>query len=202
MEKHELIKSFGNLLEEIGEKNWKTYLNVQRELLKGNPLDMELVANILGTSFAEAKRVANQFGEVDEQGEVIGFAGLSIVPTNHRFEINGKTFYTWCAADALLFPSALGITARIFSTDPVSNEKIELTVSPDKIEKVVPKSAVVSIVETADACNIRTSLCDRVHFFTSEVTAVEWKKQNEDASILPVEKLFQIRGILTDSGCC
>jgi len=202
MDKQELTRSFGNLMAEIGEKNWKDYINVQKELLKGNPLNMEKVANILATSVSEAKQIADQFGELNKQGEVVGFAGLSLVPTNHRFEVNGNSFYTWCAADSLLFPSALGITARIYSDDPVSNQKIELTVSPDKIEKVVPVSAVVSIVETADSCNIRSTLCDRVHFFASESTASEWKKKNKDASIIPVEKLFGIRGILTDTTCC
>jgi len=202
MKKRELTRSFANLFEEIGENNWKAYLQVQKELLKGIPLHVEQVAKILATPIGEAQRVVDKFGELNNQGEVVAFAGLSLVPTNHRFEVNNKSFYTWCAADALLFPSALGITAHIYSTDPVNKKAIELIVSPDEIEKIVPESVVVSIVEMADSCNIRSSLCDRVHFFTSKTTAGEWKIQNRDASILSVEKLFQIRGILSGSNCC
>lgn len=202
MEKHELTRSFSNLFEKIGNKNWKSYQKVQKELLKGKPLDLVHVSEILKVSLSETKEIIDQFGELNEEGKLVGIAGLSIVPTKHRFEVDGKVFYTWCAADALFFPSALNITADVTSVDPVNHEKIKLTISPDKLEKVVPGTAVVSIVETADTCNIRSTLCDRVHFFTSSETGNEWKKNNTDARILPVEILFEIREFLTDPNCC
>ena len=199
--KQEWIKSFSNLIGGLGEMSWESYIIVQKELLKGSPLDVEHVSGLLSVSLSETIRIVNQFGELNQHGKVVGFAGLSIVPTNHKFEVNGKSLYTWCAADALMFPAALNVTAYICSTDPINKEKIELTVSPDAIEKVSPESTVASVVETMDTCNIRTSFCDRVHFFTSEKTAKEWIKENEEASIMPIEEIFKIRGILIDSSC-
>ncbi len=200
--KQDLIKSFSDLFGSLGEMDWAIYINVQQELLKGTPLDMEHVSSLLSVPISEAIQVVKQFGEFDAEGRVVGFAGLSIVPTNHKFEVNGKTLYTWCAADALLFPAALNVTAHIFSTDPISQEKIELTVSPDAIEKVSPGSTVASIVGAMKSCNIRSGLCDRVHFFTSEKTAKEWINGKENAGILTVEEIFELRGILASSSCC
>jgi alkylmercury lyase len=199
--KQEWLKSFSNIFGDLGEMSWEAYINVQKELLNGIPLDMEQVSDLLSVSLSKAIQVVDQFGELNQEGKVVGFAGLSVVPTNHEFKVNGKSLYTWCAADALLFPSSLNVTAHISSTDPINKEKIELTVSPDAIEKVFPETTVASIVEKMDECNIRASLCERVHFFTSEKTAKEWTKENEGASIMPLEEIFKLRGILTNPGC-
>ena len=35
----------------------------------------------------------------DDQGYLVGL-GLSIIPTQHSYKINGHQLYVWCAADA------------------------------------------------------------------------------------------------------
>ncbi len=46
--------------------------------------------------------------EVDQSGNVVGW-GLTLIPTPHRFRVQGQTFYTWCALDALTYPALLQI---------------------------------------------------------------------------------------------
>lgn len=77
--------------------------------------------------------------------------------------------YTDSIADVLI-----GHTAYIESSDPVTEEKIRLVVTPQGIERIEPESAVVSWVNSADPTNIRESVCRQVHFFSSSETAARW----------------------------
>ncbi|MDA8235130.1 MAG: organomercurial lyase [Clostridia bacterium] len=52
---------------------------------------------------------------LDEKGDVVGSHGLSLVPTEHRLSINGWELFTWCAADAVGIPAALGVNAKVSS---------------------------------------------------------------------------------------
>jgi alkylmercury lyase len=62
--------------------------------------------------------------------------------TSHVYKANGRKLYTRCAVDALLFPVMLKHTAHIESPDPVGGDKIQVTVTPDGVQKVKPESAV------------------------------------------------------------
>jgi alkylmercury lyase len=111
--------------------------------------------------------------EFDKEGNIVG-VGLTLVPTPHVYEANGQKLYAWCAVDALSFPVLLRHTAHIESHDPVTGEKIRVTVTPERVEKVEPKNAVVTWVKSVDPTNIRGSVCHYVHFFRSPETAAKW----------------------------
>src|SRR5215813_13301650 len=57
---------------------------------------------------------------LDEQGRIVGAAGLSIGPDRHRIELGGRTFWTWCAYDILGIVGALGADGTARSTSPHS----------------------------------------------------------------------------------
>jgi hypothetical protein len=50
--------------------------------------------------------------EYDETGRIIGY-GITLDPTPHRFEVDGRRLYTWCALDTLIFPAVLCRAARV-----------------------------------------------------------------------------------------
>lgn len=50
--------------------------------------------------------------ETDVQGHIVG-SGLTLRPTPHRFTIDGRQLYTWCALDTLIFPAVLGQVATV-----------------------------------------------------------------------------------------
>ncbi len=45
--------------------------------------------------------------QFDSEGNLVG-AGLTPVPTPHRFRVGGRDLYAWCALDALFLPGLLG----------------------------------------------------------------------------------------------
>jgi alkylmercury lyase len=101
----------------------------------------------------------------------VGF-GLTLIPTPHRYEVDGRNFYTWSADDAMFFPAWFGHTAVIEFPDPIGGEKIRLTVTPEGVESVEPITAVVSRkYGGVDLENVRGTGCHYGHFFVSRKTA-------------------------------
>ncbi|WP_149829083.1 organomercurial lyase MerB [Streptomyces tailanensis] len=147
--------------------------------------------------------------EYDAAGRIIGF-GLTFNPTPHRYETNGRTFYTWCALDTLAFPAVLGHTAHVTSPCRATGEPVRLTVTPDGPRDVEPATAVVSLVAPDAPTSVRALFCNQVHFFASAEAAKDWLAQHPDARVLPVADAFEIgrpvvEQILAGSapdGCC
>ena len=193
-------KSFNNLFESVDKEKWPLFIEVQKQLLDGDPLDIENVAEILSVSAEETIQIVRQFGETDQQEKVIAFAGVSITPTPHSFKVNGIQLYTWCAADALIFPGFLDVTAEIESADPINGESITLTIDGKTIKAIQPENALVSWVPDRDINDIRTTMCNRIHFFVSESTANKWHQKNPDAQIFQVKEF--LKHSVNPMDCC
>lgn len=108
-------------------------------LAKGQPVDAAQFAEALGVSPSEGRALLARdsikaFTYPDERGPVVGFGGLAAAPMHHRFEVDGRTLWTWCAWDSLFIPEILGKQARVTSTDPENGELIRLLVSPHRVE--------------------------------------------------------------------
>jgi len=79
-----------------------------RHLAEGRAVPIDAVARTLGWPCSRVtSAIANVPSiEVDEHGCVVS-AGLSLRPTKHIFELDGRRLYTWCALDTLMFPAIL-----------------------------------------------------------------------------------------------
>ncbi len=154
------------------------------------PLDIAKFALLMEINNSEALLFAQNRGELNAQGELVGFLGFSLVPTNHQMLFEGKGFYTWCAADTLIFPAIFGVEATIISTDPIANQNIRIRVNGDILEDISPKTAMISWVDDVDQEDIRCSMCNRVHFFASNETANIWHANNQDVRIFSVAEFF------------
>jgi alkylmercury lyase len=160
-------------------------------LANGCPVPPDEVAIHLQVPTDKVISTLRSFGaEFDKNGNIVG-VGLSLVPTQHVYKVDGRKMYTWCAVDALLFPVMLKHTAHIESPDPVTGDRIQVTVTPDRVEKVEPESAVVSWVNKADVANIRGSVCHYVHFFSSPKTAARWVAEHPGHTFYPVSDIYQ-----------
>jgi alkylmercury lyase len=94
-------------------------------------------------------------------------------------------------------PVILKHNAVIESSDPVTGEKIHITVTPDRVEKVEPKTAVVSWVKSVDPTNIRGSWDPYVHFFSSPKTASKWIAEHPDQTFYRANDAYKaIKDIL------
>ncbi len=86
-----------------------------RLLAHGHPVTRERLATVLQVTAEQVAEVLAGLAdlEVDPSGNVVGW-GLTFIPTFHRFRLNGHTFYTWCALDALVW-QASSPKARLLS---------------------------------------------------------------------------------------
>src|SRR5712692_4943647 len=117
------------------------FLPLIRLLSNGHPVSLEQLATALERPFEEVTEVLRQFEDIvsDEDGRIVG-AGLSLLPTPYRFEVNGHVLYTWCALDTLIFPVWLGRSAQVSSACPATGQPIHLTVTPECLEHFDPPS--------------------------------------------------------------
>jgi alkylmercury lyase len=176
----------------------RSIFRLMRLLLDGEPVSAERFASSAGIPGQEAREVLARLrswgAEFDEEGNVVG-AGLTLVPTPHRYEVDGHRFYTWCALDAIVFPLVFGHTATIASPDPVSGETIRLTIGPQKVVSYEPDSAVVSSRFAGFATeDVRGSICQYGHFFASRDTASAYTALHRGVplAILAPEEAFRI----------
>jgi alkylmercury lyase len=168
-------------------------------LARGKSASPEEIAAASGKSPDAVQAALGQFPstELDEQGKVVGL-GLTLHPTPHRLELEGRTLFAWCALDALLFPVLLGRPASIESTCRGTGDPVIIRVTPAGIEMVEPPSAVVSIVAARDLVNIRSVGCNNTHFFSSPMAAYRWLERHPEAIILSAEDAFRLGRLIAE----
>jgi alkylmercury lyase len=170
---------------------WIGLIKIQKLLLEGKPLSLDRIASEFHLAQKEATDLV-EGAELDQEGNVVGF-GLSIVPTPHSYQIDGRQFYVWCAFDAIMFPFLHQNIVRIESLDPINGEKITLTSMPEGVQNVNPVTTVVSMVPGISSPeNIRSKFCNLTHFFTSEATASEYVAKHPGLVIVPIEQVFEL----------
>ncbi len=185
-----LTETFENL--HIERDRWRIIDKTLQLLANGCPVSPEEIAVRLQVTSETVISTLRSFGaEFDKEGNILG-VGLTLVPTPHVYKANGRKLYTWCAVDALLFPVMLKHTAHIESLDPISGDKIRVSVTADGVQKVEPESAVVSWVNSSvDPSNIRGSVCHYVYFFSSPETASKWIAKHPGKMFYPVIDAFR-----------
>lgn len=130
----------------------------------------------------------------DPEGRVIGFWGLSIVEMGHRFEVDGRTLYTWCAWDPMFIAPLLGANARVTSTCPVTGRTITLTVGPGGVSDLDPSCAVLSFLQPrADwKDDVIVSFCHFVLLLASREAGGEWAASHPGTFLLGVDEAFEL----------
>ena len=131
----------------------------------------------------------------DEENRLVGFWGLAIPPMAHRFHAEGgKPIHAWCALDPFLIVPVIGRAARVESKDPISGERIAITVTPDEITDASPASVVVSFLVPDKPFDqeVIQSFCNFVHFFAGTQTAEQWAQGRDEIVIFPVQEAFEV----------
>lgn len=180
-------KKFEPWLKELGLPRANS---IYRRLLKGTPIVFDDFLDLLNVTPEEADKVVSLYGEKNEKQQVVGFLGMTLVPTQHKITVEETVLYTWCAGDTLLFPEFLSFSATIESIDPISKQVVRLAVNENLLEWTYPEPLYISWVNEIDREKIRKTMCNRTHFFASKETASQWQNQNQDVAILSVEDFF------------
>lgn len=161
-------------LPELSPEDQRAAVALYRKLAQGRPLGAGDVAEALEVS-------------VDDTA-----------PMHHRFTVNGRTLWTWCAWDSLFIPEILGETARIESSDPGTGEVVRLTVSPTRVEAVEPEGAVVSFLLPdahdfdTSAANVMAKFCHFVFFFASRGSGERWVARHPGTFLYSVDDAFAL----------
>jgi len=185
-------------------------LEVYRQLARGEP--------VLRFSLAEAldvptHDVAELLGHpnlqcltyTDNNGRIIGFGGLAVREMPHRFRIDGRTLYTWCAWDSLFLPGILDLEAEVDSPAPGGTVRVHLKVAPDGVKEVQPRSAVMSFLLPsahtfqADVLKAMASFCHYIFFFLDSDSAAEWTKSHPDTTVISVSDAFELGRVMVSA---
>lgn len=173
-----------------------------RELARGHPVTVEDLARVSGRGVAEVRDGLGGLSdtEYDQHGAVVGH-GITLRETPHRFTVDDRVLYTWCALDTLIFPTVLGRPAQVVSPTPGSGEPVTLSVDPAAgVTALDPATAVVSVLIPDDGgSGVRASFCDQVHFFATLDTAHGWLAEHPGGVVLSVADAFELgRGLAHD----
>ena len=196
-----LAQKVADAFPDLSATDQRIAVGLYRLLAEGESVSPDRVAQHLGLSIELVREALDSWPAiyVDDEKSVIGFWGLALQEMSHRFKVNGRQLYTWCAWDSLFIPELLGKTAEVESTCPISGEIITLTVSPTRVENFSPEGAVVSFLSptTSFDMNIIASFCHYVLFFSSEASGKQWIADHEGTFLLTLEQAHEI-GRLTN----
>ncbi len=177
-------------------------VTLYRLLAEGHPVPVGRLAHALNLPSDTVSQVLSPYPVFyDEHGAVIGFGGLTVAEMPpHRFRVEGRNLYTWCAWDSLFIPGILGKVADVTSVDPLTRASISLTVAPDGVRDVRPETTVVSFLTPDQAFDrdVIVNFCHFVHFFSSRDAGEAWTAQHPGTFLLSVEEAFAL-GRLTNA---
>lgn len=183
---------------DFDEEQQRIALEVYRRLAEGSPGPASDVAERAGATVERVEELLASWPGVfrDEDRGVIGFWGLTITrlsPT-HRFEVDGRNLFAWCAWDTLFLPGILAVTARVESVCPTTGEAITLVVSPNGVVETSHPSAVVSFLvpDRAFDADVIQGFCHFVHFFASEEAGQAWTAKHPGTFLLSLEDGFEL----------
>ncbi len=148
-------------------------------LEQGQPVPPERLAAEAGLSVAQitdilATRLQGRV-ELDDEGNLLGVAGLTLTPTRHQLTIGAKTRWTWCALDAVGILAALEASGNIQSTDPNTGQEINIAFTNGQPDN----DAALFILGGYDGGNVREDWCPLVNFFPTTQDAQMWVSENQ-----------------------
>lgn len=192
-----LLKVFPREFLDLTLEQQKTSLQLYRLLAEGRPVSHDRLARALDLPIQRVETTLRQWPGVyeDDAGSIVGYWGLALSETDHRFEVGGQRLYTWCAWDSLWIPELLQTTARVESTCPATGSKIRLTVTPQGIEQLDQAQAVMSFV-APDSSKVRENpilhFCHYVYFFSSLEIGERWLTEHPGTFLLSMEEAFEL----------
>ena len=163
-----------------------------RALALGHPVPVDELVTRLDLTQDDVIRSLRSCGDIeyDDDGSIVG-AGLTLVPTAHQFIIDGRTLYTWCALDTLVYAILLNARVQVLSRCPLTDLEISLRVGPEEaisLEHPPPLLAIAPLgTECCETGSVRAEFCDHTHFVASEPAARQWLGRHPGGTVLDLE---------------
>jgi alkylmercury lyase len=173
------------------------------ELARGDPVAVARLAQAVDRDEPDLAAVLDRWPNVhrDDHGRIVAFAGLSLTPTRHAFDVAGRRLYTWCAWDTLFLPALIGREARVRSHCPVTGTEVRLSVGPAGVDEAEPARLLVSFPapKTAVNADITASFCRHVHFLAGREAAETWLAGNQGGLVLSLDDAVELGRLSTRS---
>lgn len=190
-------------LPSMTEEERRLGLEIYRQLSLGKAVPRSTLAKTLEVTAQEVDALLEHpnlrwLTYADTDGRITDFGGLTVREMPHRFTVDGRTLYTWCAWDSLFIPVILGQTAEVESQAPGGSARVRLRVTPGGVTRVEPRSAVMSfLLPTAqtfqgDALKAIATLCHYIFFFAERETALAWTAHHPDTLVISVSDAFEL----------
>ena len=154
------------------------------------PVSIATLANELGPA---RNQVEAEVAQLDRQGlirrspggDVVGSAGLSVVPSRHELHIGDQRFWTWCAYDAVGILAALGASGRVLSASPLDGAPIEVRVRgglPEQSDVVLFMPDFFAARTEATpwpeaGVSVFDDWCPQINFFQDTAASLAWAEQ-------------------------
>lgn len=162
----------------------------------GEPVTIEALAAHSGYSTSRVERALaspDLAGRTrrDEEGRLVGIAGLSIEPTRHEIVIDERTRWTWCALDAVGIFSALGKSGEVRSTPPDGSDRITIRFAAG----ATASDESLFLLTGFDATNALETWCPSVNFFPDSDTASAWAEQHKlEGDVVTISQVAEPAG--------
>lgn len=130
----------------------------------------------------------------DRDGNLVAFWGLSLRETPHRFEVDGRTLYTWCAWDPLFIAPIIGRTAHVTTRCPVTGRTVTFAATPAGPQDLSPATAVISFVLPCDdlGADVIQRFCHFVWLFADEAAGRHWGSQHPHTFLLSMDEAYEL----------
>jgi hypothetical protein len=145
---------------------------------KSQPIQMEELSAATGIKPDRLSGLLDELNSAgrirrDTAGRVVGSAGLSVIPDRHEIQLEGRTFWTWCAYEILGIFGALGASGRAVSPSP-GGPAIEL-----QFERGRPVGNDAVLFRPDDELmtrceNVYEEWCPNSNLFVDSVQATRW----------------------------
>jgi len=193
----EIVRALLDAFPRLSVTEQQVSLALYRLLAKGHPVPMKNLSASTGMPLRSLEEIVGRWPGVyrNRDGAVIGYWGLALSPTQHRFRINGRLLYTWCAWDTLFIPTLLEARAEVESRCAASGTPIGLTIGNHGVETVQPASVAVSFLiplEFEIQKDVISSFCHYVRFFASREDGANWVSQQPGTFLLSLDEAWQI----------
>lgn len=192
----ELVEALLAASPELDAAEQRLAIAVYRTLAEGEPVAEHVLVERSGIAAAEVARALDTWPGVflDSDGRIVGFWGLCLSETVHRFRAGGRDLHTWCAWDTLFLAPVLDRFAEVRSRCPDTRSPISLTVAPTGISAVEPPQTVVSFLrpERNRADDIITTFCHHVLFLASRDAGRRWLTGRPNGFLLSPDDAFEL----------
>ncbi|MBI3042958.1 MAG: hypothetical protein HYY78_09055 [Betaproteobacteria bacterium] len=121
----ELARAAIQLFPRLSPTEQQVSVMLYRLLAQGQPVARQTLAKQSGLPIAQVSTMLDAWHGVyyDGAGEVIGYWGLALGETRHRFRVRGRALYAWCAWDTLFLPRIIGVAAEVESVCPETGSR-------------------------------------------------------------------------------